>query len=88
MAFLLGVHYEADLEQQPDSFDSNENNFTWWRHPEQPLSLQLHSEYRSTYQWHQVATTINNPTAGAASGRPQVQKNEVVRRPPKPITGK
>ncbi len=41
------------------------------------LSLQLHSEYRSTYRWHEF--TPKQPGAGGP---------EVVRNPPQPSAGK
>ena len=47
-----------DLAQQPDSLETQ---------PEPFLSLQLNSEYRSTYQWHEFKPSI---------------RQDVVRRPP------
>ena len=53
----------------------------------QPLSLQHYSEYRSTYKWHEFTpnTSASLPAASTASA----SNNEVVvKKPPKPISGK
>ena len=50
---------------------------------DQPLSLQLYSEYRSTYKWHEF-TPAPNAAAVTASAASEV----VVKKPPKPITGR
>ena len=51
------------------------------------LSLQHYSEYRSTYKWHEFTpnTSASLPAASTASA----SNNEVVvKKPPKPISGK
>ena len=49
------------------------------------LSLQLHSEYRSTYQWHDFKhppiQSIGGKTSGADAGI------VVIKRPPQPLFG-
>ncbi len=84
MAFLLGVQYERVPEETEEDLQ------IWFRHPDQPLSLQLHSEYRSTYRWHEAApTSAAASAAGAtAASSSSTANQEVVRRPPKPSTGK
>ncbi len=73
--FLLGVHFEVPEEESPIL------------QPYQPLSLQLYSEYRSTYKWHEFTPNTSN-SAGASVASTLASNNEVVvRKPPKPITG-
>ena len=84
-AFKLGVHYSMTgtrLEPMSLSLIEQSDN-VWWRYrpstnQQQPLSLQLYSEYRSTYKWHEVT-----------GGNSNANSNEVVvvKRPPKPISG-
>ena len=79
MAFKLGVHYQ---DQEPLLHQRLDR--VWWRYSDQPLSLQLYSEYRSTYKWHEVGSSSSSNT-NAANTNEVVQ---VVKRPPKPISGK
>ena len=55
----------------------------------QPLSLQLYSEYRSTYKWHEFSANSSGAHNSSASASNVASNNEVVvRKPPKPVTGK
>ena len=83
-AFKLGVHYSMTgtrLEPMSLSLIEQSDN-VWWRNSrpsnQQPLSLQLYSEYRSTYKWHEVTGNSNANTSNEVV---------VVKRPPKPISG-
>ena len=86
-AFKLGVHYSMTgtrLEPMSLSLIEQSDN-VWWRYrpstnQQQPLSLQLYSEYRSTYKWHEVT--------GGNSNASNSNEVVVVKRPPKPISGK
>ena len=72
-SFLLGVHYEQP-ELENDYCDTQ---------PRQPLSLQLYSEYRSTYKWHE----FSSPGAASASQKTNNATTAVVKQPPKPVSG-
>ena len=85
-AFKLGVPYSMTgtrLEPMSLSLIEQSDN-VWWKYSrptnQQPLSLQLYSEYRSTYKWHEVT---GNSNANNTSSNEVV----VVKRPPKPISG-
>ena len=72
VSFLLGVLEQPELEQ-----DETQTPF---------LSLQLYSEYRSTYKWHEFSSS---PGARSSSATQQRNSTEVVvKKPPKPISGK
>ena len=73
-SFLLGVLEQPELEQDDTQ-------------PQAPfLSLQLYSEYRSTYKWHEFSSS---PGARSSSATQQRNSTEVVvKKPPKPISGK
>ena len=74
VSFLLGVLEQPELEQDDTQ-------------PQTPfLSLQLYSEYRSTYKWHEFSSS---PGARSSSATQQRNSTEVVvKKPPKPISGK
>ena len=78
VSFLLGVLEQPELEQAEGQDDAQ---------PQPPfLSLQLYSEYRSTYKWHEFSSS---PGARSSSATQQRSSTEVVvKKPPKPISGK
>ena len=80
VSFLLGVLEQPELEQAEGQDDAQPQ-------PQPPfLSLQLYSEYRSTYKWHEFSSS---PGARSSSATQQRNSTEVVvKKPPKPISGK
>ena len=74
-SFLLGVLEQPELEQDDTQ-------------PQAPfLSLQLYSEYRSTYKWHEFSASPGARSASAVSQN-RNSTEVVVKKPPKPISGK
>ena len=76
-SFLLGVLEQPELEDQCWDHDTQR----------QPLSLQLYSEYRSTYKWHEFSASPGARSASAVSQN-RNSTEVVVKKPPKPISGK
>ena len=70
--FGLGVETSDSIETEPKPF----------------LSLQLNSEYRSTYQWHDFKPPIQTIGVAGKPGSATDTGIVVVRRPPQPLFGK
>ena len=94
--FWLGVHFEvpeAVLEANEAKLEAESEHLEHEiRIETEPLSLQLYSEYRSTYKWHEFtpnnSASLPGASASTASAAASASNNEVVvKKPPKPITG-
>ena len=70
--FGLGIETSDPIETDPKPF----------------LSLQLNSEYRSTYQWHDFKPPIQTIGVAGKPGSATDSGIVVIKRPPQPLFGK